>query len=581
MAYRALYRQYRPRTFGEVVGQEHITTILKNQVATGRLAHAYLFCGTRGTGKTSTAKILARASCCLRPDGGEPCGACDACLHSVDENNTDIIEIDAASNNRVDDVRALLEQAQYAPMQLRMRVFIIDEAHMLSGSAFNALLKTLEEPPPHILFILATTEPQKLPATIISRCQRFDFHRHTVENIVAYLRTVLEKAGAEIDDEGLNVIARAADGGMRDALSLADQCLSFCGDRVSKQDVYDVLGSMEQGFLFDIAGALIASDCTRAIRMLDQIVRGGRDLGVFAQDLSSHFRALLIAKTCGACADILECTDDAMGQYLAQAATCSEARLLLATEALLRAQGDMRYLSVPRTMLESTLVRICRPEEELSLTALEARVDRLEAGGVKFVQPLCSAAPAHEPAAEPAPPAPPQAEAPPWETADDAPFWETAEETPPWEEPETVPARAPEKPAPAQAAAPAREKPVAAPKPAAEPAPPETLGAGGLWSIVLAELYKQNILVHIMAKDGAALSYADGLLTVGFDEKHETQYNNMNAPINHTKLQGILDKVAPGARISFTRIRPGTGNGTSEADIARAKALFGDRLNIE
>ncbi|MDO4572975.1 MAG: DNA polymerase III subunit gamma/tau [Clostridia bacterium] len=558
MAYRALYRQYRPRTFAEVVGQEHITTILKNQVAANRLAHAYLFCGTRGTGKTSTAKILARASCCLSPDNGEPCGTCSGCLHSADENNTDIIEIDAASNNRVDDVRALLEQAQYAPMQLKMRVFIVDEAHMLSASAFNALLKTLEEPPPHILFILATTEPQKLPATIISRCQRFDFHRHTVENIVAYLKTVLEKAGASIDDEGLNAIARAADGGMRDALSLADQCLSFCGDHVRKQDVYDVLGSMEQGFLFEIAGALIASDAQKAIRMLDDIVRGGRDLAVFCQDLSSHFRALLLAKTCGACADILECTDDAMRQYLEQAKTCSAPRLLLATEALLRAESDMRYLAVPRTMLESTLVRICRPEEELSLAALEARVDRLEAGGVKFVQPALAAAPL----AEDAPIAAPEAKREPVrraEPAAPAPEKETAKNE----------LTKPEPSAPEAASAPA------------EPSAPGTLGAGGLWSIVLAELHKQNILVHMMAKDGVALSLDGGLLRIGFDEKHETQYTNMNAPINQTKLQGIVDKVAPGTRIAFARIRQAADAGASDADVERARALFGDRLTIE
>ena len=201
MGFRALYRRYRPQTFSAVVGQEHITTTLKNQVSSGHISHAYLFCGTRGTGKTTTARILARAVNCLSPKDGDPCGSCDACL-SAAENSGDIIEIDAASNNGVDDVRQLIESAQYAPMQLRRRVFIIDEVHMLTTPAFNALLKTLEEPPEHILFILATTEPQKLPATILSRCQRYDFHRHTVENIIQTLQGVLSEAGLAVEDEG-------------------------------------------------------------------------------------------------------------------------------------------------------------------------------------------------------------------------------------------------------------------------------------------------------------------------------------------------------------------------------------------
>ena len=359
MAYRALYRRYRPATFAEVVGQEHITATLQNQIVTGHVAHAYLFCGTRGTGKTSTAKIFARAVNCLSPEHGEPCGHCEACRLALDPSNPDITEIDAASNNGVDDVRALIEKAHYAPLHLRTRVYIIDEAHMLTTSAFNALLKTLEEPPAHILFILATTEPQKLPSTIISRCQRFDFHRLSVQNIVATLRDVLSRAGTAIDEEGMLLIARTADGGMRDALSLADQCLAFCGDRVSARDVYDVLGSMEQGFLFDIADALLAADTARALRMLDDIVRGGRDLTVFCQDLASHMRALLLAATCGRCEDLLDCTSDAMDRYLAQAQGASHAWLLRALETLLRVQGEMRYLAMPRAALESVLVRIC------------------------------------------------------------------------------------------------------------------------------------------------------------------------------------------------------------------------------
>lgn len=542
MAYRALYRRYRPATFAEVVGQEHITATLQNQIVTGHVAHAYLFCGTRGTGKTSTAKIFARAVNCLSPEHGEPCGHCEACRLALDPSNPDITEIDAASNNGVDDVRALIEKAHYAPLHLRTRVYIIDEAHMLTTSAFNALLKTLEEPPAHILFILATTEPQKLPATIISRCQRFDFHRLSVQNIVATLRDVLSRAGTAIDEEGMLLIARTADGGMRDALSLADQCLAFCGDRVSARDVYDVLGSMEQGFLFDIADALLAADTARALRMLDDIVRGGRDLTVFCQDLASHMRALLLAATCGRCEDLLDCTSDAMDRYLAQAQGASHAWLLRALETLLRVQGEMRYLAMPRAALESVLVRICRPEDAHAVDALEARLDRLE-------QALAQAPRLQN---EPQPI-------------------------------DTLPAADPaERPAgrPATAAAPHNGAPVApAAAPVAAQAPDATADASEpLWQAVLDELKKQNILVHAMAVSGVAQRLADGVLTVAFPESRATQYNSMCAPVNRAKVEAILTQLRPGTTISFVR---GELPPLPPETEARARALFGDKLVIE
>ncbi len=542
MAYRALYRRYRPATFAEVVGQEHITATLQNQIVTGHVAHAYLFCGTRGTGKTSTAKIFARAVNCLSPEHGEPCGHCEACRLALDPSNPDITEIDAASNNGVDDVRALIEKAHYAPLHLRTRVYIIDEAHMLTTSAFNALLKTLEEPPAHILFILATTEPQKLPSTIISRCQRFDFHRLSVQNIVATLRDVLSRAGTAIDEEGMLLIARTADGGMRDALSLADQCLAFCGDRVSARDVYDVLGSMEQGFLFDIADALLAADTARALRMLDDIVRGGRDLTVFCQDLASHMRALLLAATCGRCEDLLDCTSDAMDRYLAQAQGASHAWLLRALETLLRVQGEMRYLAMPRAALESVLVRICRPEDAHAVDALEARLDRLE-------QALAQAPRL-------------QNEAQPIDTL-----------------PAADPAERPAGP-PATAAAPHNGAPVApAAAPVAAQAPDATADAPEpLWQAVLDELKKQNILVHAMAVSGVAQRLADGVLTVAFPESRATQYNSMCAPVNRAKVETILTQLRPGTTISFVR---GELPPLPPETEARARALFGDKLVIE
>lgn len=375
MAYSALYRKFRPERFGQIIGQPHITTILLNQIRSGRVAHAYLFCGSRGTGKTSTARILARAINCLSPVDGEPCGKCAACTA---ENPVDIIEMDAASNSRVEEMRALIERAEFAPLELKTKVYIIDEAHMLTKNASNALLKTLEEPPAHVVFILATTEPQMLPATIVSRCQRFEFHRLSVTDMVDSMKHSLGTIGAHIDDGGLIAIARAAEGGMRDCLSIADQCLSFCGDNVSEDDVLSVLGSVNTGFLYRMADAIIASDSASVMRCVGDVVTGGRDLGVFALDLAAHFRALLLTKICGDCRDILDCTAEAMNEYKEQASRISKERAERAVEELLKLQLDLKLVATPRTLLESTLLKICHPESSEELMSISDRVSVLE-----------------------------------------------------------------------------------------------------------------------------------------------------------------------------------------------------------
>lgn len=568
MAYRALYRQYRPVRFAEVIGQEHITTTLKNQVASDRPAHAYLFCGTRGTGKTSTARILARAVNCLSPENGEPCGKCEACLMTSAEGAADITEIDAASNNSVSDVRDLIDSAQYAPLRLRRRVFIIDEVHMLSGAAFNALLKTLEEPPEHILFVLATTEPQKLPATIISRCQRFDFHRLSVKDIQSTLKSVLARANARIADEGLALIARAAQGGMRDALSLADQCLAFCGDDVSARDVYDVLGSMEDEFLFGIAGALLSSNAPEALRMLDGIVHAGRDLSVFCADLAAHFRALLLSKTCGECEELLDCTPDVMARYLAQAKPASEARLMLAVDRLLAAQNDMRYLPSPRAMLESALVHICRPEDAFSLAALEARVDRLESRA----SALPYAAPAPKPAAasEPAPAASAETKRPA-SRAEQAP---APGGSAPWDVPEP-PVLTPKKAAPAKKAEPRSVSPEESAAPVEQPssAPGD---AAALWRATIAAI--PNMFVQAIAREGVALRLEHDTLTIGFSPAQEIKYKSIMTPINFEPVQRALQSVSPETKLAFTLTRTAPA---SERTEEIAKELFGDKLSIE
>ncbi len=368
MHYQALYRRFRPRRFDEVVGQTPITTTLQNQVKGGTISHAYLFSGTRGTGKTSTAQIFARAINCLAPVDGEACGCCDACLSTA---SPDIIEIDAASNNGVDEIRDLRENVRFAPLESRHKVYIVDEVHMLSGAAFNALLKTLEEPPTHAVFILATTEPQKLPATVLSRCQRFDFHRISLDDIVARLEKVLSEAGAHFESEALRNIALTAQGGMRDALSLADQCIAFCGSEVTNEQVLAILGSMDASFLFATADALLRGDAAAALTQIDRVVQNGRDLGVFCRDLNAHMRALLLMKaTKGAAQDLLSCTSDAAQRYNGQANTAPIETLLRAVSLLVEAESDMKRLDQPRVLLELAAIRICRPQDEALTKAL-------------------------------------------------------------------------------------------------------------------------------------------------------------------------------------------------------------------
>ncbi len=296
MAYQALYRKYRPVTFDDVVGQEHVTETLKNQLNSGKIFHAYLFTGTRGTGKTTCAKILSRAVNCLSPENGDPCGKCDACLGFSDGENTDIAEIDAASNNGVNDIRNLRDQIHFAPANSKYRVYIIDEVHMLSEAAFNALLKTLEEPPAHIVFVLATTEVHKLPATILSRCQRFDFHRIDSSVIESRLKYVAEKEGLTITDGAANLIAAAADGGMRDALSLLDLCVS-AGRVIDEQVVTSACGMAGKEYLINLANTIKACDVSTALTLLNELYNSSVDMLRLLNELTGHFRDLMVMKT--------------------------------------------------------------------------------------------------------------------------------------------------------------------------------------------------------------------------------------------------------------------------------------------
>ena len=378
MAYRALYREWRPKDFSHVVGQSAIIDTLRNQVVAKRIAHAYLFCGSRGTGKTSTAKILARAINCLNPQNGDPCGECDNCKRADSEETLDVIEIDAASNNGVDEIRNLRDTVKYPPQYGAYKVYIIDEVHMLSPAAFNALLKTLEEPPAHIVFILATTEPQKLPETILSRCQRFDFGRIPISGITGRLKEAADGCGATVSNGALMLIARAAEGGMRDALSILDMCLGY-SENVDEALVRNILGTSDAGFLFEFCGAMAERDAGKTFFMIDRLMRDGKDPAVFAKDVCSHVRALLFAKTSpDDLARILDITQEEADEYVRQSGGITVTRLMKILDLFMSLETEMRYASTPRLALENAAVKCCLRIEETDCQALTDRIAELE-----------------------------------------------------------------------------------------------------------------------------------------------------------------------------------------------------------
>ena len=404
MAYQALYRAWRPRTFSEIFGQDAVVTTLMRQIETGRIAHAYLFCGTRGTGKTSAAKVFARAINCLDDSSAEPCGHCEVCRALLSESSMDVTEIDAASNNGVDEIRDLREKVKYPPTLAKYKVYIIDEVHMLSTGAFNALLKTLEEPPAHAVFILATTEPQRLPATILSRCQRFDFHRISADTIVDRLMIVLGGIGRKAENDALYEIARAAEGAMRDALSLLDVCLSYTDGVVTTQLARDVLGTSGREFMFDFMDALIDCDAARALSLIADSMDTGRDPQVFARDTVAHARTCMLAEIMGSSlSGMAELTDEDAQRYMQQAERAPREKFMRIMELFMKAEPDMKWASQPRTVLELCAVRACHPEAEKD-ASMEERVSKVEdilrSGKISL-----SAAPARSPAEKNAPPA--------------------------------------------------------------------------------------------------------------------------------------------------------------------------------
>ena len=370
--YLALYRKYRPRTFNEVIGQDHIVKTLINQIKLDKISHAYLFCGSRGTGKTSTAKIFAKAINCVNSKDGSPCLECDVCK-SLDGTNIDVLEIDAASNNGVDEIRDLREKVKYPPVVGKYKVYIIDEVHMLSTSAFNALLKTLEEPPAHTVFVLATTEVHKLPATILSRCLRFDFKLVSLEELSSLLKKVLDSEKVKYDEQAINIIARAGEGSVRDTLSIADRCVSFAGDELTYQKVLAVLGVSEREVLIKITDHILSKNVGEALVELDSVLSQGKSPLVFSNDLISYFRDLLLVYTLSdKSREIVVVKDDIFEKMKAQATKENYGAMVKAIEVLSEIEQELRYSVQPRIVLETAIIKV------ITDASLEARVEKLE-----------------------------------------------------------------------------------------------------------------------------------------------------------------------------------------------------------
>ena len=399
MSYTALYRKFRPQEFEDVKGQEHIVTTLKNQIKADRIGHAYLFCGTRGTGKTTVAKIFAKAVNCEHPVDGSPCGQCPACQGIAAGTSMNVIEIDAASNNGVDNIRQIREEVSYRPTEGKYKVYIIDEVHMLSAGAFNALLKTLEEPPAYVIFILATTEAHKIPITILSRCQRYDFHRISIDTITDRLAELMRTEQVDVEERALRYVAKAGDGSMRDALSLLDQCIAFhLGEKLTYENVLEVLGAVDTEVFSALLRQVLAKDVTGAIRTVDHLVDQGRELGQMVNDFTWYMRNLLLIQSADDMEEVLDMSADHLAALKEEAQMVEPETLIRYIRIFSELSSQIRYAAQKRILLEIAIIKLCRPQMEKDLSALNERMDdmeqKLESGAFVSAAPQSAAVPA-------------------------------------------------------------------------------------------------------------------------------------------------------------------------------------------
>ncbi len=557
--YQALYRKWRPRTFDEVVGQSHITDTLKRQVATGRLSHAYLFTGTRGTGKTTCAKILSRAVNCEHPVDGNPCNACPACLGIENGSILDVLELDAASNNGVDQVRALRDEAVYTPAAVKKRVYIVDEVHMLSTPAFNALLKILEEPPEHLMFILATTELHKVPATIKSRCQQFAFKRILPGALAQRLEYVAEQEGIQLTSRGAALLARLADGGLRDGLSLLDQC-SGANAQVDEQEILDTLGLAGNLETAALMGRIAARDTAAALEALGRLYAAGKDVGSLLEELSALARDLLLRKTApqGAAALLTGGYDEATMRELGE--QFSAARLLQVLTSLQDALARLPRSGSRRTEAELCLIRLCDESLDSSVSGLSARIAQLEERLARGIPVQSAPQEAARPGKKQAPP-------------DDPPPWEEELPPPPEEEPGAPDFAVPEEPA-----QPVQTRP--APGPARQTAPGGA-GEGNFWPSFAAGLQvPPSVRPYLTNPEKVTGTWRPGVLTLWVDG--EFTKNMLNRPNLTGALAGAAQaRFGQAARVEFRIGKPPADQTppAGEADPLDSLVAFGEQFD--
>ncbi|MGA9284799.1 MAG: DNA polymerase III subunit gamma/tau [Solirubrobacteraceae bacterium] len=572
MAPQSLYRQHRPRSFADVVGQEPVVRTLRHAVERGKVHHAYLFVGSRGTGKTSMAKILASCLNCegglAQPDGSvhpggptvHPCGQCDSCRSIASATSLDVIEMDAASNNSVDDIRDLRDSVAFAPVSGRHKVYILDEAHMLSQAAWNAFLKTLEEPPPNTVFVLATTEASKVPATVVDRCHRFDFHRPTVEQIASVVMRAAQAESIEVPPEAVAAIARSATGSFRDALGTLEQLVTYSGATIALEDVLAVLGVADEQLLSDAFDAVQAGDARAALRAVARCADGGRDAASFTRDLEGRARELLVVQTLGDVPPELSLTPEIDERLREQAHRLGAAEVVRVLDLLGTALEAVRAGADPRTQLELALVKAATPATDGSTKALLARIERLE-------QALASAPQQRAPVAEtPAPalparppvadiPTPPVEEAPPIEVPEAAPVPQAAPV--PVRTPEApMPVRTPEAPMPAQAVEPGQvaEPAERAPEPAGAAVAVAVPPAGdldALWPAVLDTVRDQHKLLRAFFSEAAPMSVTEDHITIAFPVSASFNKRKAEEPDNRKILLDAL-KALTGRRYSVS-----------------------------
>lgn len=581
MAYLALYRRFRPSGFDSLVGQDHVVRTLVNQIKTDKVGHAYLFCGARGTGKTSAAKIFARAINCLSPVNGSPCGKCEVCKALADGANLDIVEMDAASNNKVENVREIRDKIQYPPVSGRYKVYIIDEVHMLTTEAFNALLKTLEEPPKHAVFILATTEVHKLPSTILSRCMRFDFRLIPTAQIAEHIAKIYREIGKDFEPAAVQEIARAGAGSIRDALSVADICVSYREGKLTYSDVLEVLGATDGEKILSLIGDIFAGNTGRVVKTVEELADSGKSVGVLCKDVVSALREIIVCKTCSDYRKILSLPDDKTDKLVKLAEKIDENGLLRIIEIFADAEGNLRYGSSPRAVFLTACIKASMPSADYNIDALLSRISALEKrlaeGNVAPVKPVflneeerkqpeVSRA-AVKSQSEPQPswdddfgvPLPPPEEEP----APVAPVFNGKAESKP--APQSVPTQRAER-------TPAAKTSVADNKPAATSAPAGGVSAGRIWGTVVRKLRAdRNIVLWVACQEMEAQLSGRTLKVIATEE------SGYNAVIKEQNLQTLIDtvKTVGDYDVEVSLKKQDDGANAFESGVEQIKKTFG------